>query len=98
MVMKRFLGALLLLSAAFAVDRPLAVESPAEKIVRASFVEGETSYQRGDADDWSALGVNTPLMTGDSLYAARGAKAEVSLGRGNFARMGDGAQVDLVSL
>jgi len=96
--MKKYLGALLLLAVAFAVDRPLAMETPAEKIVRASFVQGETSYQRGDADDWSALGVNTPLMTGDSLYTARGARAEVSLGRGNFARMSDDAQIDLVSM
>jgi len=89
---------LLLLPAAFAVDRSLGAEPPPERIVRASFVGGDASYQRGDAEDWSALGVNTPLMTGDSLYTSGDARAEVSLSRGGFARLSDGTQLDLVSL
>lgn len=100
--MKRLLGltaaALLIASAALAVDRPGVAEPPPQRIVRVSSVEGDASYQRGDSDDWSELGANTPLMTGDSLYTPDDARAEVSLGRGGFVRLGDGTQLDLVNM
>jgi len=89
---------LLLLCAVIGVTLAPAAEPPAERIVRVSFVDGDASYQRGDADGWDALGMNTPMMTGDSIYTARGGRAEVSLGQGNFARFNDGTQVDLTSL
>jgi hypothetical protein len=92
------LGAALFLSVAVAAPAALAAEPIAERIVRVSFVDGDASYQRGDADGWSALGLNTPLMTGDSIYTARGGRAEVSLGRGSYARLSDGTQLDMVSL
>jgi hypothetical protein len=107
--MKRRPWILLLLFAALAVDRPLAQmpdrpsgQAPSsarpEKIVRVSFVEGDASYQRGDAEGWNALGINTPLMTGDSLYTSRESRAEVTLGRGSYARLDDDTQIDLVSV
>ncbi|MBI3448624.1 MAG: FecR domain-containing protein [Acidobacteria bacterium] len=105
--MKRTLLALMFLSALSPAPRLLAAQVPPdphappekpERIVRASFVEGDASYQRGDADDWNDLGANTPLMTGDSVYTAKEARAEISLGRGNFARLANDTQIDLVSL
>lgn len=97
--MRRFLGLLMLsTSVTLAADLPPASEAPPERVVRVGAVSGDASYLRGDADEWTALGANTPLMTGDSIYAADDARAEVSLGRGNFARVGDATQLTLVSL
>jgi len=88
------------ISVALAASAPPAPgpEAPPERVVRVGSVGGDASYLRGDADDWTALGVNTPLMTGDSIYAADGGRAEVSLGRGNFARIGEATQLTMVNL
>jgi len=67
------------------------------QVARVSYTGGEVSYQRGDSDGWNALGVNTPLVTGDSLYTADDGRAEVHLGSGNVLRLDTGTQVDLLS-
>jgi hypothetical protein len=75
--------------------------SPADdsdsRVARVSYVGGSASYQRGDVDGWNALRVNTPLVTGDSFFAADGGRAEVDLGRGIVVRVDGGTQVDLVN-
>jgi hypothetical protein len=100
--MKRLPGlvvaVLVMAPAVLALDRPGAPEPPPQRIVRVSSVDGDASYQRGDSDDWSSLGTNTPLMTGDSVYTPNDARAEVSLGRGGFVRLGDDTQIDLVNM
>ncbi len=73
-------------------------QEPREKIARVSISQGETSYQRGDDQDWNALGANTPLMTGDSLYAAQDGRAEIELGDGNTVRLDNSTAVDIVNL
>jgi hypothetical protein len=70
---------------------------PDAQVARVSYTGGEVSYQRGDSDGWSTLGINTPLVTGDSLYTADDGFAEVHLGSGNVLRMDTGTQVDLLS-
>src|SRR5262245_28206201 len=85
--------ALLMLATSFVV---LADDERDVQVARVSYSGGDVSYQRGDSDGWNALGVNTPLVTGDSLYTADDGRAEVQLG-GNVLRMDTGTQVDLVS-
>lgn len=72
-------------------------DEPDTQVARTSYTGGDVSYQRGDNDGWNALGVNTPLVTGDSLYTADDGRAEVALGGGNVLRMDTGTQVDLLS-
>ena len=85
--------ALLMLATSFVV---LADERDVQ-VARVSYAGGDVTYQRGDSDGWNALGVNTPLVTGDSLYTADDGRAELSLGSGNVLRMDTGTQVDLIS-
>jgi hypothetical protein len=77
---------------------PLAslADEPDVKVARVSYTDGDVSYQRGDSEGWNALGVNTPLVTGDSLYTADGGRAELNLGSGNALRLDAGTQVDLI--
>jgi len=89
--------AAILLAAALAV-LAAAAQEPQEKVARVSVAEGEMSYQRGDDAGWNALGANTPLMTGDSLYAAQDGRAEVDLGEGVAVRLDNGTSLDLVNL
>ena len=95
--MKHRLGGLAL--GLFALVAPVAVhaDEPDTQVARVSYTGGDVSYQRGDSDGWNALGVNTPLVTGDSLYTADDGRAELSLGSGNVLRMDTGTQVDLIS-
>ena len=99
--MRRTLGSILfllvLLPAALATIAEPAQE-PREKVARVSISQGDTSYQRGDDQDWNALGANTPLMTGDSLYAAQDGRAEVELGDGNAVRLDNSTALDIVNL
>jgi len=92
---------LLLASAVTAACFAAPVGQPDQGVARVSYVEGNASYLRGDDSnrgDWSALGVNTPLTTGDSLYTASDARAEVTLGGGDAVRLDHGTEVDVVSL
>jgi hypothetical protein len=67
------------------------------RVARASYISGDVSYQRGDVEGWNGLRVNTPLVTGDSLFAPEGGRAEVDLGSGIVMRLDGGTQVDLVN-
>jgi hypothetical protein len=72
-------------------------DAPDVQVARVSYSGGDVSYQRGDSDGWNALDINTPLVTGDSLYTADDGRAEVHLGSGNVLRLDAGTQVDLLS-
>ena len=65
---------------------------------RLAFVDGEVSFWRPGAEDWTAAKVNTPLAAGDSLYAGDGANLEVEIGPRAFARAGAGTKLDVASL
>ncbi|MHB8741759.1 MAG: DUF6600 domain-containing protein [Sulfuricaulis sp.] len=64
---------------------------------RLSFVDGAVSYWRPGAEDWVAARLNTPLASGDALYAAEGANLELQIGSRAFVRMTGKTQVTLVS-
>jgi|GEM_PF-3439635 len=70
------------------------------RVARVGFVRGDASYLRGDAEAnaWTSLGPNTPVMTGDAFYTPEGARVEVNLGMGNLARMDAVTSIDLTSL
>lgn len=65
---------------------------------RLSFVDGDVSFFRPGAPDWSQAEVNTPLSAGDELYAAEGANLEVQIGPRGYLRAGEETQLALTSL
>ncbi|MFI5397752.1 MAG: DUF6600 domain-containing protein [Candidatus Binatia bacterium] len=65
---------------------------------RLSFIDGEVSFWRTGAEDWTQAQVNTALAAGDSLYAGDGANFEIQAGPRAFVRAGAATEIDLTSL
>jgi hypothetical protein len=65
---------------------------------RLSFVDGEVSYFRPGAEDWTNAVVNTALAPGDELATGAGANLELQVGGRAFARAGENTQLALTSL
>ncbi|MBI3784501.1 MAG: hypothetical protein HY270_13990 [Deltaproteobacteria bacterium] len=62
---------------------------------RLSFTQGEVSFWRPGAEDWTAAQVNTPLASGDSLYSGDASNLEVQIGPRAFLRSAANTQVAL---
>ena len=65
---------------------------------RLSFTDGEVSFLRVGADDWTPARVNLALAPGDELYTAESANLELQIGARSFARAGENTQLALTSL
>jgi hypothetical protein len=65
---------------------------------RLSYLDGEVSFLRPGADDWTPARVNTALAAGDELYAPEDANLELQIGARAFARAGERTQLALTSL
>ncbi len=65
---------------------------------RLSFTDGEVSFLRPGAEDWTPALVNTPLASGDELYTGQSANLELQIGARGFVRAGENTQVGLTSL
>jgi len=59
---------------------------------RLSFTDGEVSYWRSGAEDWTPAQINTPLAPNDQLYAGERANLEVQVGPRAFVRAGENTQ------
>src|ERR1700757_1310291 len=50
-------------------------EDPKNSVARASLVHGDVNMQRGDAREWSAVTLNTPLVQGDQIATGNKGRA-----------------------
>lgn len=57
------------------------------RVARISFLEGDVSLLRSGETEWSPAELNLPLLEGDQVYVAGGARCEIQLGRGAFIRL-----------
>jgi hypothetical protein len=73
-------------------------DEPLHRVARLSFVQGEVSFLRAGVDDWAAAVENLPLLAGDQVYAGRGARAEIQLGRGNYLRLSENTALMITDL
>ena len=64
---------------------------------RLSYTDGQVSFWRQGADDWSAAQVNTPLAPGDEMYAGSPANLEIQIGPRAFVRAWANTQLGLVN-
>src|SRR3989442_10465438 len=62
---------------------------------RISYINGQVSFWRPGADDWTPAKVNTPLAPGDVLYAGPDGNVEVQVGPRAFVRAAEGTQIGL---
>jgi len=67
-------------------------------VARISLIHGDVSTQRGDSGDWSAATLNQPVMTGDRVSTADGARAELQLDYANTLRVGPNSKVNIANL
>ena len=65
---------------------------------RLSFTDGEVSFLRIGADDWTPAHVNTAMAPGDELYTAEAANLELQIGARAFVRAGENTQLGITSL
>ncbi|HSL52667.1 MAG TPA: DUF6600 domain-containing protein [Candidatus Deferrimicrobiaceae bacterium] len=62
---------------------------------RISYIEGDVSFWRPGAAEWTPARINTPLAPGDSLYTGPNGNVEVQIGPRTFLRAAEGTQVGL---
>jgi len=68
------------------------------RVARVGHVEGEASYLNADADEWTAVEVNAPLVTGDRFYSGPGGRAEIQLPGGIDARLASETEIALLDV
>ncbi len=62
---------------------------------RLSYVDGEVSFWRPGASEWTAAQINTPLAPGDELYTGSPGNLEVQIGSRAFVRAWANTQLGL---
>lgn len=62
---------------------------------RLSHIDGEASFWREGAEDWSRARVNTPLAPGDQLYVANASNLELQIGPREYVRADSNSQLAL---
>src|SRR6202000_1952759 len=65
---------------------------------RLGILNGDASIKRGDAADWMAAAINAPLMSGDQISVAAGARAEIQIDSAHFLRLAGDTEVRLANL
>jgi len=70
-------------------------EPPVARVARLSFVEGDVSFLRAGVTEWAPTVENLPLLAGDQVYAGRGARAEIQLGRGEYIRLSENSALTI---
>ncbi|HXJ82258.1 MAG TPA: DUF6600 domain-containing protein [Candidatus Methylomirabilis sp.] len=74
---------------------PARDESGGSTPPRMSYVNGEVSFWRQGASDWTPAQLNIPLAPGDVLYTSEGGAVEIQIGRAAFVRAGNDTQIGL---
>jgi hypothetical protein len=62
---------------------------------RISYINGDVSFWRPGAAEWTPARVNTPLAPGDSLFTGPNGNVEVQIGPRAFVRAAEGTQIGL---
>jgi hypothetical protein len=67
-------------------------------VARVSFIRGDVTMQRGDSGDFSAVALNTPLVTGDKVATGDASRTELQLDYANILRLDQRSQADIAAL
>src|SRR5262245_1007802 len=102
----RTLAALLALATLFgtapSAHAALPIDAPDPSAIgrtppRLSYIDGEVSFWRPGAQDWSPAGINIPLAPGDELYTAHQGDVELQIGTRAFVRAWGDTQLGLAN-
>lgn len=97
--MSKQLGCGALISAlalTLAAAAPARAQEPG--VARISIMQGEVSTQRGANGEWVAAALNAPLVNGDSLATAAGARSETELDFADTLRLSENSQATIATL
>src|ERR1043165_3375042 len=94
------LSALLLISVTARADDDNTDDEYEEhaRVLRVSLLKGEVTLQRAGSDEWEQAQANAPLVEGDTLATARGARLEIQADARNFIRLGENSVIRVVTL
>lgn len=70
---------------------------PPSRVARLGYINGSVSFSPAGEEDWVRARINRPLITGDRLWAERGARSEIQVG-GAMIRMNAGTGVSMLNL
>lgn len=73
-------------------------DAPDQGVARISLLNGDVSIRHGDTDDYTAAGLNAPLMTGDRVSTTAGARTEIQFDFANMIRLGPMSEVRMGQL
>jgi FecR protein len=71
---------------------------PKGSVARVSLVHGNVSMQRGDANEWAAVTLNTPLVQGDQIATGERSRTEIQLDFANVVRLAAGSTAKIADL
>ena len=74
-----------------------AYADPPSRVARVGYVSGPVTFSPGGEEDWVAISMNRPLVTGDRLWADAGGRAELQIGNAAI-RLGATTSVTLLNL
>jgi len=75
-----------------------AQDNPQSAVGRISAVHGNVSTMRGDAGEWVAGTVNTPVVPGDKVATAANSRAEIQLDFANILRLDQSTEARIADL
>ena len=73
-------------------------QQPQTTVARISVIHGNVTTMRGDAGQWVAATVNTPLVPGDTVATADQSRAEVQLDFANIMRLDQRTEAKIADL
>src|SRR5579859_7956387 len=81
------------------VDQQVDPNDAAEHgVARISVINGDVTIQRGDSGEQTAAAVNAPLVAGDIVSTAPGARVEVQFDAANMLRLAPDSEVRIGEL
>lgn len=73
-------------------------DAEVSRVARLSFSAGDVSFLRAGVSEWATAIENLPLLAGDQIYTASGARAEVQLARGSYIRLAENTALTIADL
>jgi Family of unknown function (DUF6600) len=68
------------------------------RVMRTSMLQGEVTLRRAGAQEWERATLNLPLLEGDTVATASGARLEIQIDARNFLRVGADSVLRIVTL
>lgn len=93
----RFTALALVIGASMATNAAWAQQDPPGRVARIADTQGKVWLYDDQGSEWTEVGTNQPITTGDRIATDNGAQAELRVGSTVF-RLGSGTDIDMQQL